>query len=192
MKITEYNIVLGSNSPRRRELLSGIDIDYQLRVPDEVDESYPSDMPFEDVPVFLAQRKASAGMDSLNEGELLLTADTIVVLEGSVLGKPANMEEVHNMLTCLSGKKHQVITGVCLTSIDNQVSFADITEVTFAELTSEEIAYYGSKYNPIDKAGAYGVQEWIGYIGVDHLNGSYFNVMGLPIHRVYQAIKNFK
>ncbi len=191
MKITPYHVILGSNSPRRKELLSGIDIEYKIRVPDVIDESYPDDMPYEVIPEFLAQKKAKAGMSQLSDGELLLTADTIVVLEGNVLGKPVNEEDVCNMLVRLSGKTHQVITGVCLTSKDKQVCFTDKTKVTFAELTPNEISYYAGKYNPTDKAGAYGVQEWIGYIGVNHLVGSYFNVMGLPIHRVYQALKSF-
>lgn len=191
MKITRYKVVLGSNSPRRKELLGGIDIDYKLRVPQGVDETYPEDIPFEEVPEFLANKKALAGLDLLNDDELFVTADTIVVLDGEVLGKPQNKKEVCEMLKRLSGKTHQVITGVCLTSKKKQVRFSDTTKVTFAELTDEEISYYAKNYNPTDKAGAYGVQEWIGYIAVNHLEGSYFNVMGLPINRLYQAIKSF-
>ena len=191
MKITKYKVLLGSNSPRRKELLGGIDIDYKLRVPQGVDETYPEDIPFEEVPEFLANKKALAGLDLLNDDELFVTADTIVVLDGEVLGKPQNKKEVCEMLKRLSGKTHQVITGVCLTSKKKQVRFSDTTKVTFAELTDEEISYYAKNYNPTDKAGAYGVQEWIGYIAVNHLEGSYFNVMGLPINRLYQAIKSF-
>lgn len=191
MNLTRYQIVLGSNSPRRKELLSGIDVNYHLRVPQDVDETYSEDLPYDEIPEYLAKKKALAGLKSLTDGELLITADTIVVLEGEVLGKPQNKKEVCNMLRRLSNKTHQVITGVCLTSKEKQVCFSDITRVTFEKLTDEEINYYLNNYNPIDKAGSYGVQEWIGYIGVKHLEGSYFNVMGLPINRLYQAIKRF-
>lgn len=191
MNPTRYQIVLGSNSPRRKELLSGIDVNYHLRAPQDVDETYSEDLPYDEIPEYLAKKKALAGLKSLTDGELLITADTIVVLEGDVLEKPQNKKEVCNMLRRLSNKTHQVITGVCLTSKEKQVCFSDITRVTFEELTDEEINYYSNNYNPTDKAGSYGVQEWIGYIGVKHLEGSYFNVMGLPINRLYQAITRF-
>ena len=191
MKITDYNIVLASNSPRRRELLSGIDIDYELRILADIDESYPQNIKNEDVPEYLSKKKAAANINLVKENELLITADTIVLLDDVILGKPADADETRQMLRSLSGKTHLVITGVCLTSRDKQVCFSDTTKVTFAVLSEEEIDYYSKNYNPTDKAGAYGVQEWIGYIGVDHLDGSYFNVMGLPIRRVYEEIKKF-
>lgn len=191
MNISSYNIVLASNSPRRKELLSGIDIDYEIRLLTDVDETYPDDMNPEEVPEYLSRKKAEANVDTLEEKELLLTADTIVLLDGEILGKPGNVEETKAMLCRLSGKTHLVITGVSLTSKQKQVSFSETTKVTFSKLTSDEIDYYSENYNPTDKAGAYGVQEWIGYVGVERLEGSYFNVMGLPIGRVYKEIRAF-
>ena len=191
MKITDYHIILASNSPRRKELLSGIDILYKVRIVSEVDETYPDDLPQELIPEYLAKKKAAASFNGLQADELLITADTIVLLDNKVLGKPKDRNEVELMLRQLSGKTHLVITGVCLTSRNKQVSFSDTTKVTFAELNDDEIDYYARNYNPTDKAGAYGVQEWIGFVGVESLEGSYFNVMGLPIRRVYEAIKEF-
>lgn len=191
MKITNYNIILASNSPRRKELLSGIDVQYQLRTFSEVDETYPDDLPKKSIPEYLAKKKAAASFNEIQPDELLITADTIVLLDDEVLGKPRDYDEIKSMLQRLSGKTHLVITGVCLTSSKKQVSFSDTTKVTFAQLSNEEIDYYAVNYNPTDKAGAYGIQEWIGFVGVESLEGSYFNVMGLPIRRVYEAIKQF-
>lgn len=191
MKITDYKIILASNSPRRKELLSGIDVAYEVRILADVDETYPENIPQRSVPEYLAKKKAAASFNGLQPDELLITADTIVLLDDDVLGKPGDVAEIRRMLRRLSGNTHLVITGVCLTSCEKQVSFSDSTRVTFAELSDEEIDYYAANYNPTDKAGAYGVQEWIGYIGVEHLEGSYFNVMGLPIRRVYEEIRRF-
>ncbi|MDR2815535.1 MAG: Maf-like protein [Proteiniphilum sp.] len=186
-----YNLVLASNSPRRKELLSGIDVEYEVQTLPDVDESYPDSLPHEEIPEFLAKKKALAYVSLMRENTLLITADTIVLLNGMILGKPAGKEDAKRMLKLLSGKTHRVITGVCLTSKHKQVCFSDTAHVTFGLLTGEEIDYYVEKYNPSDKAGAYGVQEWIGYVGVEKIEGSYFNVMGLPIFKVYRELKRF-
>ena len=184
----KLRIVLASNSPRRRELLSGLSLEYEVRVMKGIDESYPDTLSAEEIPVYISQKKAEAY--SLAEDELLITADTIVWLDGYVLGKPHDREEAVEMLRSLSGKTHQVITGVTMRSIQMTHSFHSVSDVTFARLSDEEIAYYVDNYKPFDKAGAYGIQEWIGYIGVSGLRGSYFNVMGLPIQRLYTELKN--
>lgn len=192
MNIVEgYHVILASNSPRRRELLSGIDLVYEVHTIPEIDESYPADLPHVDVPDYLARKKAAAYHDLMGEETLLLTADTVVILGDRILGKPADKEEAKQMLRDLSGKTHRVVTGVCLTSKAKQVCFSDTAHVTFGELSHEEIDSYVERYNPMDKAGAYGVQEWIGYVGVERIEGSYFNVMGLPIYKVYRALKEF-
>ncbi len=185
----KYKIILASNSPRRKELLAGLDVDFETRVIDGIDESYPPTMPVGEIPIYISEKKASAY--EVAEDELLLTADTVVVLGNEVLGKPVDAKDAKRMLGELSGKTHQVITGVCLKSSLRKMSFAVTTDVTFKELSDEDIDYYISHYKPYDKAGAYGIQEWIGYIGVTSLNGSYFNVMGLPVQRIYEAMKEF-
>lgn len=191
MKLTDYRIILASNSPRRKELLSGIDVEYEVRTLPDIDESFPEAMPHEEVAEFLACKKTEAYLTALKEGELLITADTIVLLDGVILGKPIDIDEAAEMLHTLAGKEHRVITGVCMSAIDKQHSFSDTAYVTFGTLSDEEINYYLSHYKPLDKAGAYGVQEWIGYVAVEKIEGSYFNVMGLPIHKVYRALKQF-
>lgn len=191
MKVTDRRIVLASNSPRRKELLAGIDVAYEVRTLPDIDESYPESLPHEEVAEFLARKKADAYLHTLKADELLITADTIVLLDGTILGKPADKNEAFRMLRVLAGRQHRVITGVCLTTHVKQQSFSDMATVTFAALSDEEISYYVSRYDPLDKAGAYGVQEWIGYVAVEKIEGSYFNVMGLPIHRVYRALKQF-
>ncbi|HAR39352.1 MAG: septum formation protein Maf [Bacteroidetes bacterium GWD2_45_23] len=191
MKVTDRRIVLASNSPRRKELLAGIDVTYEVRTLPDIDESYPESLPHEEVAEFLARKKADAYLHTLKADELLITADTIVLLDGTILGKPADKNEAFRMLRVLAGKQHRVITGVCLTTHVKQQSFSDTATVTFGALSDEEISYYVSRYDPLDKAGAYGVQEWIGYVAVEKIEGSYFNVMGLPIHRVYRALKQF-
>ncbi|OPZ26025.1 MAG: Septum formation protein Maf [Bacteroidetes bacterium ADurb.BinA174] len=190
MHITNYKIILASNSPRRKELLSGLDVGYEIRTLPDIDEEYPNDIPLEKVAEFLARKKTAAYLPVLNDNELLITADTIVFLNNKIYGKPVNNADAEQMLRDLSGQTHLVITGVCLTSTKKQVIFSDTTKVTFSDLSDEEIEYYVEKYQPIDKAGAYGVQEWIGYVAVKHIEGSYFNVMGLPIHRVYEELKS--
>ena len=191
MKISNYKVLLASNSPRREELLRGIDIDFEVKVLPDIDESYPDNIPSEEIAEFVAIKKAKPYAASLHEDELLLTADTIVLLEDTVLGKPANKKEAKQMLRQLSGKTHRVITGVCLTSTKKQTSFSATSDVEFGKLTDQEIEYYVERYSPMDKAGAYGVQEWIGYVAVKHINGSYYNIMGLPIQRVYRELIKF-
>ena len=184
--LKRYHIKLASNSPRRRELLSGLGIDYEVKLLPGIDESYPAALVGEDIPCYIAREKAEAYRPQLQPDELIITADTVVCVDGEVLGKPADEAEARNMLRKLSGRSHEVITGVCLTSVERQRTFAAVTEVTFDRLTEEEIDWYVTRYRPMDKAGAYGVQEWIGFIGVTGLKGSYFNVMGLPVQRLYK------
>ena len=181
-----YKIILSSNSPRRKELLSGLDLDFEVRVISGIDESYPTNLASENVPEYIAKKKAAAY--NIAENELVITADTIVIVDNIILGKPQNDAEACQMLRMLSGRSHKVITGVCLTTVSRQRCFSVKSEVTFKSLTDGEIDYYISKYHPLDKAGAYGIQEWIGYIGVTALNGSYFNVMGLPVQRIYEEL----
>ena len=182
-------LILSSNSPRRKELLAGLDIPFEVRVIEDIDESYPDSLPTGEIAEYIAQKKAAAY--EVGNDEVLITADTIVVLDDQILGKPADAEEAKQMLSSLSGKTHHVITGVCLKSRDQQHYFSVISEVTFKTLAEEEISYYVENYKPFDKAGAYGIQEWIGYIGVTGLSGSYFNVMGLPVQRIYEELKKF-
>lgn len=188
--LKEYKIILASNSPRRKELLGGLGITYEVKTLPDIDESYPEDLDAEEIPLHIARNKADAYRSMMQPNELIVTADTIVWLDGMVLGKPKDEADACRMLRCLSGKTHQVVTGVCLTTLEKQRCFATVTDVTFAELTEEEINYYVSRYRPLDKAGAYGIQEWIGYIGVQNISGSYFNVVGLPIQRLYTELKN--
>ena len=202
-------IVLASNSPRRKELLAGLGLDYEVRTLQGLDESYPEGLSMEEIPQYISRKKAAAY--TLQPDELLITADTIVYLEGEVLGKPADETEAKEMLRKLSGKTHQVVTGVTLKASPDPSkggenggnktpsllerdgvrlhSFACVSQVTFAKLTEAEIDHYVTHYHPLDKAGAYGIQEWIGYIGVTSLEGSYFNVMGLPVQRLYSEMK---
>ncbi len=189
--IQKYDILLASNSPRRRELLSGLGIEYQVTALPDIDESYPDTLQGEEIPQYIAKEKAEAYKPAMTDKTLLITADTIVWLHGKVYGKPKDKDDAKKMLQALSGNVHTVITGVCITTRDKQVSFAVSTDVSFAVLDKEEIDFYVENYNPVDKAGAYGIQEWIGYVGVNKINGSYFNVMGLPIHRLYQELKQF-
>ena len=201
----KYKIILASNSPRRRELLAGLDVNFEVKVLNGIDESYPDDLDAYQVAEFIAQKKAEAYHSLLNEEEssaeesLILTADTVVIApaaneqndqegKGIILGKPKTADDAVRMLRMLSGKTHHVVTGVCLTTKDGQRHFSVTSEVSFKELTDWEINYYISHYRPFDKAGAYGIQEWIGYIGCTGLNGSYFNVMGLPVQRIYEEM----
>jgi septum formation protein len=189
--LEKYRILLASNSPRRKELLAGLDIDYDVVALPDVDESYPADLAHSEIPTFIARQKAAAYLSHLAENTLLITADTIVWLDDEVYGKPVDEADAIEMLRTLSGKTHEVITGVCLTTQEKQLSFHAVAKVTFATLSDEEIRYYVTKYKPYDKAGSYGVQEWIGYIGVKEIHGSFYNVMGLPIQRLYQELKKF-
>lgn len=187
----EYHIILASNSPRRKELLAGLGLEFDVRVLQGIDESYPSTLPIRDIAEYISQKKAAAYREQLTDDELVITADTIVVLGDEVMGKPADDRDASNMLHKLSGKTHQVITGVTLTTKERQQSFSVLTDVMFKQLSDEEIDYYITHYHPMDKAGAYGIQEWIGYIGVTGLKGSYFNVMGLPVQRIYEVLKTY-
>ena len=187
--LNKYRIVLASNSPRRKELLSGLGIRYEVKTLPDIDESYPEGLDGMEIPAFIARSKADAYRSVMQADELIITADTIVWLDGKVMGKPRDAEEARKMLRALSGQTHQVITGVCLTTPVYQKAFATMTDVTFATLSEEEIAYYVDCYSPMDKAGSYGIQEWIGFIGVESISGSYFNVMGLPIQRLYTELK---
>lgn len=191
MEDLRWKIILASNSPRRKELLAGLDVDFEVRVIKGIDESFPHDLPTKQIAEYIAKKKAVAYLDTMAQDELVITADTIVVLGHEVLGKPKDEADACRMLRELSGKTHQVITGVTLTTTNKQVSFSVETDVTFKAFSEEEIAYYVKHYHPMDKAGSYGIQEWIGYIGVTALNGSYFNVMGLPVQRIYEALKTF-
>jgi septum formation protein len=186
--LKKYRIVLASQSPRRRELLAGLDIDFETESID-VEENYPEGLSAEEIPCYLAEKKA--GAYTLKENTLLITADTIVWLDGVVYGKARNRDEAEIMLKALSGKTHQVITGVCITTSRKQKNFTVVTNVSFAALSGEEIDYYLNNYKPYDKAGSYGIQEWIGYAAVERIEGSYFNVMGLPIQRLYSELKKF-
>ncbi|MDO4801573.1 MAG: Maf-like protein [Prevotellaceae bacterium] len=181
-------IILASNSPRRKELLKGLDIDFEVRVIKGIDESYPDDLPLKDIAQFIAHKKSLVYRDTISPDELVITADTVVICDNEVLGKPADTNEAVKMLRKLSGRTHQVITGVCLTTQVKQKQFSVVTDVTFDNLTEEEINYYVNIYKPLDKAGAYGIQEWIGYVGVTHLSGSYFNVVGFPVQRIYKEL----
>ena len=183
-----YEIILASNSPRRRELLAGLDIDFEVKVLKGIDESYPEGTPVGQIPVCIAKKKAQAYLAAIRDDQLVITADTVVVLGDEVLGKPVDKADACRMLRKLSGKTHQVITGVCLTTTKEQRQLSVVSDVTFKELTDGEIEHYVDHYKPYDKAGAYGIQEWIGYIGVTNLSGSYFNVVGFPVQRIYQEL----
>ena len=183
-------LLLGSQSPRRKELLGGLGCKFECRTAD-TEETYPDSLQGEEIPIYLSRLKADALRNTLHDDELLITADTIVWHKDEVLGKPHDAEDAIRMLRSLSGETHKVITGVTLTSWQKQSSFASMTEVRFSQLTEEEINYYVKRFMPLDKAGAYGIQEWIGFIGVEHINGSYFNVMGLPVQRLYQELKKW-
>ncbi len=187
----KYKVVLASNSPRRRELLAGLEIPFEVRVIKGIDESWPSDLKGEDIPKYISSKKAEAYRPTLQDGELLITADTVVYFDGEVFGKPKDRQEAIDMLCRLSGKTHEVITGVTLTTNVNggiYRCFASTSKVTFSTLSVDDITHYVDKYQPFDKAGAYGIQEWIGYIGVSRIEGSYFNVMGLPVWRLYEEL----
>ena len=182
-------LILASNSPRRRELLSGLGYPYEVRVLKGIDESYPETLRGSEVAAHISRKKAEAYRATMAADEIIITADTIVCLDDKVLGKPANEAEAMDMLHSLSGRTHQVYTGVTIVAADGDTTFVSRTDVTFAALTDEEIQHYVVHYRPMDKAGAYGIQEWIGYIGVERIEGSYFIVMGLPVQRLYTELK---
>ncbi len=185
-----YQIILGSNSPRRQELLKSLGFDF-LNKPINADETFPIDLLAEEIPLYLAEKKADAYPDDLKETEILITADTIVWCEGKVFNKPANFVEGKKMLETLSGKMHEVYTAVCLKSGNKQTTFFDVSKVYFKKLKPEEIEYYLMNFKPYDKAGGYGVQDWLGYIGIDKIEGSFYNVMGLPVKELYEELVKF-
>lgn len=184
-------IILASQSPRRKQLLEWAEIPFDGMVSD-TDELYPSDLKITDIPVYVARNKALAIQKELNHDRIVLAADTIVVLSQQIIGKPRDREHAIDTLTALSGKKHEVITGVVIRKGDLEHSFFDITEVQFNTITKEQIFFYIDKYRPFDKAGAYAIQEWIGVVGIHSIKGDFYNVMGLPVSRVVQALEGFK
>ena len=189
--LKKYHIILASKSPRRQELLRGMGVDFAI-LTKETDESFPPEMPLDEVPKYLSLQKSLAFTDEeLSADYLLITSDTVVICEGEILGKPKNREDAIRMLRLLSGKTHHVVTGVTVRSAEKTESFAVRSNVTFAQLDDEEIDYYIEHCKPYDKAGAYGIQEWIGYVGISGLEGSFYNVMGLPTRRLYQCLKAF-
>ena len=191
INLQKYRIVLGSASPRRKELLSGLDIDFDVEVIPGIDESYPEELTAHEIPLYIARKKADAYVAKMTDNELLITADTIVATEGHILGKPADRVEAIGMLRRLSGRVHEVATGVCISTKEKNVSFSVVSKVSFAKIDDEDIRYYVDKYRPYDKAGSYGIQEWSGYVGVEAIDGSFYNVMGLPVQRLYQELKKF-
>ena len=185
-----YKIILASNSPRRKELLGGLGVDFEVRTLQGIDESYPDTLRGEEIPMHISAKKAEAYKRTMAENEMIITADTIVYDNGKVLGKPKDKADAVQMLRQLSGHAHEVITGVSILTQSRTIQFASTSKVFFATLTDEEIDYYVDTYRPFDKAGAYGIQEWIGFVGVTRIEGSYFNVMGLPIQRLYTELKS--
>jgi septum formation protein len=190
--LENYNIILASNSPRRQELLKGLGLNFEVKTLPDLDESYPELLKGEEIPLFLAKKKGNAYNHLLKEKTLIITADTIVWLHDAVLGKPQNREEAIQMLHRLSGNTHQVYTGVCIKTQLKEKTFCVGSDVRFSHLTDDEINFYVDTYAPYDKAGSYGVQEWIGYIGVEYIQGSYYNIMGLPVQRLYKELKGLE
>ena len=186
METKKLKIILASASPRRKELLAGLDLDFEVKVTKGISESYPETLRAEEVPQYISREKAAAYQ--VADNALLLTADTVVIVDNTILGKPHDADDARRMLRLISGRTHQVVTGVTLTTAKAQKTFGVTTDVTFRQLTDDEIDYYIAHYRPFDKAGAYGIQEWIGYVGVTSIQGSYYNVMGLPVQRIYQEI----
>jgi len=189
--ISGYNLILASNSLRRKELMSNLGLTFIVKTLNDIDESYPDNLKGSDVALYIASKKAETLRRIIKKNDLVVTADTIVCRSGQIFGKPKDQTDAVRMLNDLSGKSHWVYTGVCLASRDYKHSFAVGTEVFFATLTDEEIFWYIEHYQPFDKAGAYGIQEWIGFIGVERISGSYSNVMGLPVQQLYTELKNF-
>lgn len=190
-KLSDHKIILASASPRRRELLKGLGIDFEVELNGECDESYESNIPLLDVSKFISLKKSKAFHRELLPFEILVTADTVVICDNVVLGKPTDNEDAYKMLTFLSGKTHIVSTGVTIRSSEKNKTFDVITRVTFRQLTENEIKYYINNYSPLDKAGAYGAQDWIGYVSIENIEGSYFNVMGFPVHTFYLELEKF-
>lgn len=191
MDIRQYKILLASKSPRRREILRLLNIPFTIVTIDGIDESYPPDLPVYEVAEYISNKKADAYLKRISGNELLITADTVVICDGKILGKPKSQQEAIEMLSFLSDKTHEVTSGVTIATPEKRVSFTSVSKVKFAALTDEEIRYYVDTYHPFDKAGAYGIQEWIGAVAVEKIDGSFYNVMGLPVNKLYQEIKKF-
>ncbi|HKK81167.1 MAG TPA: Maf family nucleotide pyrophosphatase [Prolixibacteraceae bacterium] len=188
--LENYNVILASKSPRRKQLLSGLGINFEIASKD-VEEVFPENLDILEVPEYLAKLKAEPFLDEVDENTLVITSDTIVTIDNEILGKPHDYNDAVKMLSKLSGRTHTVATGVFLFNKKRQLSFKATTEVTFKNLTTNEIDYYIANFNPYDKAGGYGIQEWFGYVAVEKINGSYFNVMGLPVHKLYEELRKF-
>lgn len=189
--LASYQLFLASRSPRRKQLLQELGLPFQVWIKEEVEEEFPKGISKEEVALFLARIKAQPYLPDLKDHQILITADTIVCQQEEILGKPLNAFQAREMLRFLSGNVHEVITGVCLSGVEKSSCFQVTTRVSFAALEEDEISYYVDTYQPYDKAGSYGIQEWIGLVGVNSIEGSYFNVMGLPVQRLYQEIKSF-
>ncbi len=187
-KLKDFNVVLASNSPRRKELLADLGINFEVRTIKGIDESYPAQLPVLDIAQYISRKKALVYQRDMSPRDIIITADTVVILGDEVLGKPHSCEEACAMLRQLSGKTHKVVTGVTIVMQGHTSSFSAVTDVEFAPLNDQVINYYVDHYRPLDKAGAYGIQEWIGCVGVRHINGSFYNVMGLPLHRLYTEL----
>jgi septum formation protein len=190
-RLKDYRLLLASKSPRRRELLKGCGLTFEIAEGREAEECFPADMPLEEVAEYLSRLKSDAWADALSEGDVLITADTVVIAGGEILGKPKSREDAVRMLGLLSDAQHSVVTGVTLRSVDRSRSFSCESKVRFRALTREEIGYYVDTYKPYDKAGAYGIQEWIGYVAISGIEGSFYNVMGLPVQRLYVELERF-
>jgi septum formation protein len=188
-QLKNYRLILASQSPRRKQLLAGLDLPFETRSIPDIDESYPDNLPLQDVPVYIARKKALPYRPFLSPNDLLITADTIVLLNGRIYGKPAGEAAARQMLRALSGHTHSVLTGVCISDPYREIAFCSTSKVRFATLDEDEIQHYIQHYKPYDKAGSYGVQEWIGYIGVESIEGSFYNVMGLPVGQLYRTLK---
>ena len=191
MKLGNKKLILASGSPRRKELLEGLGLKFEIRLLKGIEESYPEGLSGEEIAKYISREKSAAYKETIGEEEIVITADTIVYLDGKVMGKPADREEAIAMLNELSGRTHEVITGVTFLTREKERTFASTSLVTFTRLKKEEIEYYVDSFEPLDKAGAYGIQEWIGYVGVERIEGSYFNVMGLPVQRLYKELEKF-
>lgn len=191
LHLSRYKLVLASASPRRKQLLAMLGLPFTVRRLEDVDESFPGDLAADEVAGYIAGKKCREGCRSMSPGELLICADTIVIVGNRILGKPHSSQEAKLMLESLSGRSHKVITGVAVTDGERMRCESVVTIVNFASLTRQEIDYYVDTYNPLDKAGAYGIQEWIGAVGVKGIEGSFYNVMGLPVHRLYQMLVNW-
>lgn len=189
--LSKYNIVLASNSPRRRELLGQLGIEYTVKTLDGIDESYPESLQNAEVAEYIANKKAEAYLQTMNEKDLIITADTIVCVEDEILGKPKDADDARRMLRKLSGREHEVVTGVVVATKERKEAFSVTTLVKFTNLSDEIIEHYVENFKPFDKAGAYGIQEWIGFVGVESISGSFFNVIGLPVQRLFQVLTTF-